>query len=154
MGIDVLLYAETTPTAQELEAARALFRRSHLADDYESDGKVHWRCLEFEDETEWTHPRVIANVGSRYWGPGYERGNWPGIYGAIRLLRAAFPSARVFYGGDTVDVAPEFTEETATEFWAHFVGPSGNAYRDRWTANPTAATTETGGQSAAGGRTA
>jgi hypothetical protein len=84
MGIDVLLYAETTPTAQELEAARDLFRRSAISDDYSIDGEVKWSCLEFEDETEWSTPRVVANVTTRFYGPGYERGDWPSIYGAIR----------------------------------------------------------------------
>jgi hypothetical protein len=131
MGVDVLLYAETTPTSQELETARNLFRRSAVADDYEHDGQVRWRCLEFEDETEWSRPRVVANVTTRYYGDGYERGDWPSIYGAIRLLQAAFPSARVFYGGDTTDYGLEVTEEWLAETWAHFVGPDGNAYRAR-----------------------
>lgn len=137
MGVDVLLYAEIIPAEQELEVARDLFRRSRVADDYESDGKVHWRCLEFEDRTEWTQPRVIANVTQRYYGNGYERGDWPSIFGAIRLLQAAFPTARVFYGGDSDDTAPEFTQETAVEMWMHFTGPSGDAYFDR--RQPTAA---------------
>ena len=131
MGIDVNLYAETTPTAQELDAARDLFRRSAIADDYESDGWVYWRCLEFEDETEWSAPRVTANVTCRYWGERYERGDWPSIYGAIRLLQAAFPTARVFYGGDSDDNAEEVTEARLAELWAHFVGPHGNDYRSR-----------------------
>lgn len=131
MGVDVLLYAEATPTAQELEAARELFRRSPIADDYERDGEVRWHCLEFEDETEWSRPRVVANVTPRYYGPGYERGDWPSIYGAIRLLQAAFPTARVFYGGDTDDVAPEVTQERIVDLWAHYTGPHGNDYRER-----------------------
>ena len=137
MGVDVLLYAETTPTAQELEAARDLFRRSAIADDYTDNfGRVHWRCLEFEDETEWSAPRVVANVTCRYWDEGYERGDWPDIYGAIRLLQAAFPSARVFYGGDYDDTAPEVTEERLRDLWAHFLGPHGNDYRERKFAAP------------------
>lgn len=133
MGVDVNLYAETTPTEQELEAARELFRRSSIADDYVDGETVRWRCLEFEDETEWSAPRVTANVTCRFWGEGYERGDWPAIYGAIRLLQAAFPTARVFYGGDYDDTAPEVTEERLREMWAHFVGPNGNDYRARWT---------------------
>lgn len=132
MGIDVLLYAEANPTAQELEAARTLFRRSAIADDYERDGEVRWRCLEFEDETEWSSPRVVANVTTRYYGPGYERGDWPSIFGAIALLRAAFPASRIFYGGDGSDEAPEVTAERESSYWSHYLGPHGNAYRERW----------------------
>lgn len=131
MGIDVNLYAETTATADQLEAARSVFRRSAISDDYESNGKVHWRCLEFEDETDWRGPRVVANVTCRYWGIAYERGDWPSIYGAIRLLQAAFPEAQVFYGGDTSDDGDLCTDEYLAELWAHFLGPNGNAYRER-----------------------
>jgi hypothetical protein len=133
MGVDVLLYAETTPTAQELEKARELFRRSDVADDYSIDGEAKWQCLEFEDETEWTRARVEAMVTCRYWGPGYERGNWPSIYGAIRLLQAAFPSARVFYGGDSDYNGQECTEAFLADLWSHFVGPHGSDYRNRYT---------------------
>lgn len=131
MGVDILLYAEATPTDQELEAARELFRRSDIADDYVRDGEVVWRCLEFEDENEWRGARVVANVSPRFYGPGYERGDWPSIYGAIRLLQAAFPKARVFYGGDHDDAAPEVTELMLAETWKHFVGSEGNGYRER-----------------------
>lgn len=131
MGVDVLLYAETIPTTQELEQARDLFRRSSIADDYSRDGEVQWHCLEFEDETEWSRPRVVANVACRYWSPGYERGDWPSIFGAIRLLQAAFPSARMFYGGDYDDAGQEVTEAMLREMWEHFVGPDGNGYRQR-----------------------
>ena len=131
MGIDILLYAETVPTARELEAARALFRRSRAADDYEHDGEIHWQCLEFEGETGWTRPRVVANITPRFYGEGYERGDWPAIYGAIRLLQAAFPQARVFYGGDTDDNAEEVTPRRLAELWAHFLGPDGSRYFDR-----------------------
>ena len=133
MGIDVLMYAETNPTAQELEAARDLFRRSAIADDYSVDGELKWSCLEFEDEdeTEQSSMRVVANVTCRYWGPGYERGDWPSIYGAIRLLQTAFPTARVFYGGDSDDAAEEVTEDLLQEMWEHFMGPNGNNSRTR-----------------------
>ena len=131
MGIDVNLYAETSPTPAELDAARDLFRRSRVADDYELDGEVRWLCLEFEDETEWTSPRVVANITPRFYGEGYERGDWPAIYGAIRLLQAAFPGARICYGGDGADDAPEVTEAGLAETWAHYLGPSGSDYYDR-----------------------
>ena len=131
MGIDVLLYAEVTPTAQELEAARVLFRRSGIADDYQPERGTGWKCLEFEDETEWHGPRVVANVTTRYYGPGYERGDWPSIYGAIVLLQAAFPSARICYGGDSDDIAPEFDQQAEVETWQHFSGPHGDDYRAR-----------------------
>ena len=131
MGIDVLLYAEVTPTPAELESARDMFRRSPIADDYTHDGRVMWQCLEFEDASEWSKERVVANVTTRFYGPGYERGDWPSICGAIALLSAAFPGAKVYYGGDGDLNAPEFTESEASELWAHYLGSDGDAYRAR-----------------------
>lgn len=133
MGVDVNLYAVVEATDEQIEAARDLLvARSGIADEYESDGKVRWRAVErWEHVTDQdvTEPRVRANVTSRYYGPGYERGDWPAIYGAIRLMQAAFPSATVYYGGDSWDDAPECSEEHLAEIWAHFLGPEGDNYR-------------------------
>ena len=84
------------------------------------------------DSEEWfASPRVNVCTMSRYYGPGYERGPWPDIYGAIRTLQAAFPEAKVFYGGDTSDDGIECTGEYLAEIWEHFLGPHGNDYRSQ-----------------------
>lgn len=130
MGVDVNLYAEANPTDEYLEEAeQAFFARCGIADRYEVDGDVKWRALARENY-EWTGPRVAANVTCRYWGPGYERGDWPAIYGAIRLMQALFPEARVFYGGDTSDDGLECTPELLDEYWAHFLSADGDDYRN------------------------
>jgi hypothetical protein len=80
-------------------------------------------------------PSGWLKIGSleRYYGPGYERGSWPRIYGALRALQAMYPGHRVTYGGDNFDVeeSSEVTPELLDEYWTHWLGPDGDAYHDR-----------------------
>ncbi len=131
MGIDVNLYAEVNPSDERLaQAEEVFFARCGIADRYERDGKTFWLSLSRSNE-EWTGPRVKANVTSRFWGPGYERGDWPSIYGAIRLMQALFPEARVFYDGDSTDDGLLCDEAMFAEYWEHYLSPSGDDYRNR-----------------------
>jgi hypothetical protein len=147
MGVDVLLYAETSVTPERLaEAEDYFYVRSSVADRYEPEKGKGWLSLAVDDADWLTHPRVVANLTCRYWGPGYERGNWPGIYGAIRLLQHLFPEAKVYYDGDSSDDGLEVTDDLCDEYWAHWLGPNGDDYRARnraWNAarKPAAAVT-------------
>jgi hypothetical protein len=126
MGVDVTLYAEGEITDEEITAATEYLKaRCWIADDY--DGK--WPLLSRESYDWFPAPRVELSNNQRYYGPGYERGDWPGIYGAIRLMQAAFPDRKVFYGGDSSDVGEECTEEFLAAMWEHFLGPHGDDYR-------------------------
>lgn len=132
MGVDVNLYAETTCSPERLEQAEEVFfSRNAQADRYEPEGdRGGWLSLSYDADEEWHAPRVTANVQTRYWGIGYERGDWPGIYGSIRLLQALFPEAKVYYGGDHSDHGVECTEDYLAELWAHYLSPAGDAYRN------------------------
>lgn len=133
MGVDVNLYVEIAPTDAELAAADAFFvARSRIGDAWqENDDKILYRDVE-----EWFEsPRVAVSTLARYYGPGYERGDWPTIYGAIRVLQAAFRGAKVFYGGDSSDDGVECTDEYLAEIWRHFLGHDGDAYHQSFTAN-------------------
>lgn len=128
MGLDVNLYAEVSPTPEELAVAEEFFTdRSHLADPDYNEG----RSLAYDDSEWHGRPRVNVYTLSRYYGVGYERGDWPSIYAAIRVLREAFPGAKVFYGSDSSDDGTECTEEFLEELWSHYLGPRGLAYRER-----------------------
>lgn len=126
MGVDVNLYAEANPTDAELERAEAFFTaRSWFGDTWDGTSTVLVR-----DDSVWLEsPRVVVQTMARYYGPGYERGDWPAIYGAIRVLQATFPDAKVFYGGDSTDDGIEADSEYLAEIWAHLLGPDGDAYR-------------------------
>src|SRR5690349_3019641 len=128
MGIDVNLYAEGEVSDEELAAANLyMINRCDIADDWQKTGNV----LNRDDEEWFTAPRVALSTMVRFYGEGYERGPWPNIYGAIRLLQTALPGCKVFYGGDSTDDGIECTEEYLAEVWAHFLGPNGDDYRDR-----------------------
>lgn len=123
MGVDVNLYAEADPSPEELATAEEFFTaRSNIGYGAEAN-------LVIEDMEWFSRPRVTVDTMARYYGPGYERGPWPDIYGAIRTLQAAFPEAKVFYGGDTSDDGIECTDEYLAEIWEHFLGPHGDDYR-------------------------
>lgn len=128
MGIDVNLYAECEPSLERLNAAEAyLTARSDIGDAWGGDTQIL-----VIDDAEWLdRPRVAVQTLARYYGPGYERGDWPRIYGAIRILQAAFPEARVFYGGDSSDDGQECTEEFLAGIWEHFLSPNGDDYHQR-----------------------
>ena len=132
MGIDVNLYAEGHVSDERLaEATAYMLDRCYIVDTF--DGKFP----ALERDNSYDHPRIRVSTMSRYYGAGYERGDWPSIYGAIRLLQTALPGCVVHYGGDTDDDAPEVTEESLAETWAHFLGPNGDDYRQevrRWNA--------------------
>ncbi|TIC78798.1 hypothetical protein [Nocardioides sp. GY 10127] len=132
MGVDVNLYVEADPNPERLAKAEEFFiARSDLAD---TDDRFPHALILTVDDLSSGRPRVEVNTLSRYYGPCYERGNWPRIYGAIRVLQAAFPGEKVFYGGDSSDDGVECTEEYLAEVWAHFLGPNGDAYRTRMAA--------------------
>ena len=74
----------------------------------------------------------------RYYGPGYERGDWPTIAGTIATLRQFGPT---WYYSD-VDKGPEdrpqpaWTDQDGWEMWQHYLGPDGDAYHARkWVTN-------------------
>jgi hypothetical protein len=126
MGLDVNLYAEADPTPEDLARAEEFFTaRSELGDPWGDDKRVLVASME-----DWfQYPRVEVQTLDRYYGEGYERGNWPRIYGGIRVLQAAFPGCRVFYGSDSTDDGQECTDEMLARVWEHFLGPRGDDYR-------------------------
>jgi hypothetical protein len=124
MGIDVKLYAEGEVGDEELDDATAFMTaRCSIVDTF--DGK--YLALSLDDS--YDPPRIELCTMQHYYGPGYERGDWPSIYGAVRLLQAALPACRVFYCGDVSDDGQECDEEFLAGMWAHFVGPHGDDYR-------------------------
>ena len=129
MGLDILLHAEADPSPERLTAAEKVFHAAvGVADRYEG----HWSSLEIDSEDWYPRPRVIANLTQRYYGEGYERGDWPSIYVAIQVFRHLFPEAEVFYGSDSSDDGELVTDDMLREVWRHYLGPDGNAYHERW----------------------
>lgn len=133
MGIDVNLYAVVSPSPEQLATAEAYFKgRDHGFADNSVYGDPESPVLVLDLGADWRDfPRVEVYTLSRYYGPGYERGHWPAIYGAILTLQAAFPSAPVYYGGDSTDDGELVTQEFLEAMWLHFLGPNGDSYHRR-----------------------
>lgn len=121
MGVDVNLYAQGVVTDDELVAANA-YLTEHLGEHDEHD---EWLSRSDSYDT----PRVEFCTWNRYYGPGYERGPWPTIYGHIRALRAALPKCAIHYGGDSDEWGVECDDAYLEEIWQHWLGPDGQAYR-------------------------
>ena len=131
MGVDVNLYAEGVVTDDELAAAEA-YMAERVSTLGWSDSGEPTLLRRSDPEDMYDPPRIELSTGQRFWGPGYERGNWPLISAGILCLRVALPNCTVFYGGDTTDYGIEATDELLSEFWLHFLGPEGDAYHARW----------------------
>lgn len=127
MGIDVNLYAVGEVSDEQLAVAEEYMTARVPAMAWDVGNDEHRVLLK---RTEYPEPdRIEVNTGMRYYGPGYERGDWPTIAGAILCLRAALPlGCRVFYGGDTTDDGPEATDELLAEYGLHWLGPDGDSY--------------------------
>lgn len=124
MGVDVNLYAVGDVTARELAAAEEfIIERCGEADEF------FGAWLTRGDLAYYGSPRVELGTMGRYYGPGYERGDWPTIHNQILSLRAALPMCTIHYGGDGEDDCPEATDAYLAEIWQHYLGPDGFAYR-------------------------
>lgn len=126
VGIDCEIYVEGEVTEEGLSVAEAYMMKrvpSFKWRDDENDVllSVH----------EYPEPRVVVNTLARYYGEGYERGDWPEIYAAIRAMQGAFPERTVFYMGDVSTYGTECTPEFLEEHWIHWQSPKGFGYRDR-----------------------
>lgn len=122
MGVDVNLYAVGDVTDERLSEAKA-----YMAERFPAPEGSDWPHL---DRPEWEEDgRIGWGCFDRYYGPGYERGDWPRIYAMIRALKAALPECTIHYGGDTDDESPEATDDYLAEIWAHWLSSAWNDYR-------------------------
>lgn len=121
MGLDVNLYVEAEITDEYLQLASA-YMRSKVEEFVVDDMPA------LEKEAVDGRTRIVVNTWTRYYGFNYERGPWPEIYGAIRVLQAMFPGYPVYYGPDTTDTGEAVTEAFLEEMWGHFLSPRGRDY--------------------------
>lgn len=63
---------------------------------------------------------LTVNLCGRFYGVGYERGDWPTFAAITHWLRLRLPGATVFYGGDGDERLEEMSLEFETVVWAHF----------------------------------
>lgn len=61
-----------------------------------------------------------VNTRHRYYGPGYERGDWPRLAGLLGWLNFNLPAAKVYYGGDSGGRLGLADGDFLDEMWAHW----------------------------------
>lgn len=90
---------------------------------------------EWEQDGDTVYPEegetfIRVHLWTRYYGPGYERGDLPFILSVARYLRdviCVLPSDDVWYGGDSSGICAEPLDEEW--LWAHFVRVGHDTYR-------------------------
>ena len=111
MGIDACIYVKTTD-------GKAPCLSMFFPHEYDFEP---WRTGMYGPQNAWR----LSGLG-RYYGPRYERGNWPEL-SAILLALYASPNVKtVYYFGDC-DEIKEFTPEDRRAFDDHFMR-NGNNY--------------------------
>ena len=105
----------------------------NIIDVYEQDGPD---ILPAEGEQ-----FLRLSLWSRYYGPGYERGDFAFLYALILWLQRNIPGGSVWYGGDSSGIcAEEMTQDALGKLWAHFCEHGTAPYRsyfDRDKSGPT-----------------
>lgn len=75
---------------------------------------------------------IEVHLSGRYYGEGYERGDWPTIYAVARWLRSRIPDSAVWYGGDSSGVeAQEMDGAYCDMMWDHFIRHGHSPYVER-----------------------
>lgn len=71
---------------------------------------------------------IQANPCSPFYGPGYERGDWPILAAIIEFLRRRIPDSRVWYGDDCSGTVNETTDAWMKWMWDHWAIHGGRPY--------------------------
>lgn len=96
-------------------------RRAKPADPSDEDAESNYGVPAAE-----TLLRV--NLWSRYYGPGYERGDPPTLIAIAQWLEAKIPGAEVWYGGDSGDTIERFDAMARQALWTHFLANGHRPY--------------------------
>lgn len=86
-----------------------------------------------QDGPDWAPPKgctlLEVHLSTRYYGPGYERGDLPLIIAIAEWLDCRLPGCTVMYGGDSSGVcAKPFGPEMRKALLDHFASPEGRDY--------------------------
>lgn len=98
-------------------------------EDMQYKGKVVW----FQDGdpivAKPSEQFIEVHFWGRYYGPGYERGDWGKYRNVISVLKLSFPDAEIWYGGDSSGMCAELMDDKKmAEFDACWMGPGRTPY--------------------------
>jgi hypothetical protein len=137
MGIDAEMFIKTKIKFTDKELKRLAYElaSSFGAERFFIDRDKKWEgqhCLNFIDKYEQDSPITIypkakeffinVNLGTRYYGVGYERGDLPFIISVTEWLEYKIPNCEVWYGGDSSGIeAIHFNAVERKKLFTHFV---------------------------------
>jgi hypothetical protein len=127
MGVDAIIYVEGVAMPEQLSRANEMMLEICPEDWWTRPAHDGGPPVIPVAVDKWEEERISVNTLYRYYGPGYERGNWSHLYTMIRIMGAVFERP-VFYGGDTSDYGEECTPEMLEELWQWQLGPHYNDY--------------------------
>jgi len=133
MGVDAVVYVqlEETISNEELAMLSSDIVEAFYSVEFTTNKEYGWSPL-----TRDTEGRNALQVFWALWfyGPGYERGDWPNISGVLDWLQGRFgEKATVLYGGDCGNIPEDlrqWTPEHKAEIWEHFIEHGHRPYFD------------------------
>jgi hypothetical protein len=145
MGVDAMMYVELKEGMDKLAVRRAAAELSEafgesrffiqrdnsrhaLNDIADSEYPEDAECFNRPGVAQW----LRVSLWTRYYGEGYERGDFGLLYMIALWLEARFPGAVILYGGDCDDEYPLFDKARRDELFAHWVKNGGRPYRGGW----------------------
>ncbi len=140
MGLDVEMIAKVPHRLTDEEVKRVAVRMQTAfgADGilWVERGKHH--CLSLLDPTDYKVSEaelpndgssyVGLNTLSRFYGPGYTRGDLVNILAVARYLRTAFKDSEIYYGSDSGGGLSLLDDEYEAELWSTFTSEASRDY--------------------------
>lgn len=150
MGVNVVMFAvvarELTVEEVRRESARMCSALGSWRYNVYRPGRLYGgvgqHALEIAEPTDLDHHAMqlrgahgtilCVHISTRYYGPGYERGDLVSISATARWLRDAFKPTmcEVYYGGDSGDNVTLFDDAAEAALWDHLRGDRSRAYFD------------------------
>lgn len=114
VGADKLLIPDSSWDGDDYKTGiENLLPISKVEGDWEQDGDPIHR--------KWGETFYEVHLWSRYYGPGYERGDWPAIRSIIEFFHHNYAGLAVWYGGDSSGVCAELADaDLLAEMNAHY----------------------------------
>jgi len=135
MGIDAIMLLElkSKRTPDEIESVRYQMCEAFGHGHFFQDRELNHRALEIVDPKPYgiksSHAFLEVNLWTRYYGIGYERGNFPFIYTLAIYLERKLSPCNVYYGGDHTYIVELFDTSKRDDLMKHFVKVGRRPYR-------------------------
>lgn len=116
MGIDVTIYFQALKPDFNLERA--------LLHDFTIEPIADYKKEDHQGATHQVHTMM------RYYGDGYERGDWGAICRVLMLLHASLDIGTVWYGGDSSNRIPKCSPDDVLNLCSWYMANGERPYRD------------------------